>query len=189
MAFVIRPARSDDVATLAAVERDGDRRFSDTDGVPVGFADTVAPAELEAGVGDGRLWVAVSVPGRPGDDEGAEDGGGEVVGFALAAVVDGRGHLDQVSVRLAHQGQGIGRRLVEAVLEWAAAAGFSSVTLCTFGEVGWNRPLYEHLGFAVVPAWRWTPQLRARFQRDGALGLDLDRRVVVERPVGAPTRR
>ena len=56
----------------------------------------------------------------------------------------------------------------------------------TFGDVAWNRPLYEHLGFVVLPAERWTPGLRDLFEADGELGLDLSRRVVMVRTVLAP---
>jgi hypothetical protein len=59
------------------------------------------------------------------------------------------------------------------------------VTLCTFSDVDWNRPLYEHLGFSVLPEDRWTPGLRAVFDSDAALGLDLSRRVVMRRDIPA----
>jgi hypothetical protein len=69
--------------------------------------------------------------------------------------------------------------LITAVTGWATARGLGALTLCTFADVEWNRPLYEHLGFVVVPEERWTPGLRAVFEADGALGLDLRRRVVM----------
>jgi hypothetical protein len=53
------------------------------------------------------------------------------------------------------------------------------VTLRTFSDVAWNRPLYEHLGFAVVPEGRWTPAMRTLVEGDGDLGLDVARRVVM----------
>jgi hypothetical protein len=74
--------------------------------------------------------------------------------------------------------------LIATVVGWAAAAGLVAVTLCTFADVGWNRPLYEHLGFEVVPEERWTPGLRDVFESDGDLGLDLNRRVVMRLDVG-----
>jgi ribosomal protein S18 acetylase RimI-like enzyme len=177
---LIRPVRHHEIAGLADVERDGDRRYADYDGVPVGFDDTVAVSTLEVAGAEGRLWVAVSTGG--GRSAG-ESGHGPVVGFALAEMIDGHGHLAQLSVRRAQQGRGVGRQLVETVLAWAAARGLVAVTLCTFGDVAWNRPLYEHLGFTVLPEDRWTPGVRAVFTADGELGLDLGRRVVMHRPV------
>ena len=57
-----RPGSSE-IGRLADVERDGDRRYAGYDGVPAGFDDAVAPAVLEAGRQEGRLWVAVSMAG------------------------------------------------------------------------------------------------------------------------------
>ena len=50
-----------------------------------------------------RAWVAI-------DDLGA------VVGFAVAWVIDGEGHLDELAVTPAHGRRGIGRALVDEVL-------------------------------------------------------------------------
>jgi len=163
---MIDTARPGDVVLLAAVERDGDRRYAGYAGLPPGFDGVVPVPVLSAGQADGRLWVA-----RTGD--------GTVVGFALAERVDDAAHLEQLSVVRAHQGMGVGRRLVAAVHAWARGAGLPAVTLCTFADVGWNRPLYEHLGFVVVPQHEWTPGLRAVFARDAGIGLDMSRRVVM----------
>jgi GNAT superfamily N-acetyltransferase len=174
---VIRPARADEIAVLGDVERDGDRRYAGYDGVPPGFDDAVAPSALEAAAAEGRLWVAAA------REEAAAPAGtshdGALIGFALAESLDGRAHLAQLSVRLRFQGHGVGRRLVETVCQWAREGSMTAVTLCTFSDVDWNRPLYEHLGFAVLSEERWTPELRAVFESDGALGLDLGRRVVM----------
>lgn len=176
MDVVIRPALADEIAVLRDVERDGDRRYAGYDGVPVGFDDTVAPSTLEEARGDGRLWVASPVvavgPGRTSDD-------GTIIGFAMAEPLDGDAHLAQLSVRLAFQGRGVGGRLVDAVCRWAREQAMGAVTLRTFSDVAWNRPLYEHLGFAVVPEGRWTPAMRTLVEGDGDLGLDVARRVVM----------
>jgi GNAT superfamily N-acetyltransferase len=136
----------------------------------------VAPSRLERARHDGRLWVAAVMSGA---ETGPGSGDGEIIGFALADTLDGEAHLAQLSVRMAFQGQGVGRGLVEAVVAWAGDRSLAGVTLCTFDDVEWNRPLYEHLGFVVVPEAQWTPALRAAFEADGALGLDLGRRVVM----------
>jgi GNAT superfamily N-acetyltransferase len=165
MGVVIREAKADEVTLLADVELDGDQRYAGYDGVPVGFDDVTSATVLAEASRDGRLWVAVSRS--------------EIIGFALADVIDGQGHLAQVSVRTSVQGQGIGGRLIDAVCRWAAVHSMTSVTLCTFTDVEWNRPLYEHLGFVVAPENTWGPGLRSIFENDGRLGLDLSRRVVM----------
>ncbi len=176
MDVVIRPALADEIALLGDVERDGDRRYAGYDGVPVGFDDTLTPSTLDVGRADGRLWVASAGVGtrrrRASDD-------GTIIGFALAEPLDGDAHLAQLSVRLAFQGRGVGGRLVDSVRRWAREQAMTAVTLRTFSDVSWNRPLYEHLGFVVVPEGRWTPAMRALVEGDGDLGLDVDRRVVM----------
>jgi GNAT superfamily N-acetyltransferase len=178
MDVVIRPARMEETGQLGEVERDGDRRYAGYDGVPAGFDDVVALPSLEGACREGRLWVAVVSAGAAGG--GAPDDG-EIVGFVMAEMVDGLGHVAQVSVRMAFQGAGVGRLLIETVCRWAGDRALAAVTLCTFADVDWNRPLYGHLGFEVVPPERWTPALKALFEADGELGLDLDRRVVMRR--------
>jgi GNAT superfamily N-acetyltransferase len=183
MEVVIRPALVHEVARLGDVERDGDRRFAGYDGVPVGFDDTVEVARLARARTEGRLWVA-SLSSGAGARGRSDDG--EIIGFALAEVVDGQAHLAQVSVRLEFQGRGVGGRLVEAVCGWGRALALGSVTLSTFTDVGWNRPLYEHLGFVVVPEEEWTTGLRALMEREAGLGLDGSHRVVMRKFL--PTR-
>jgi GNAT superfamily N-acetyltransferase len=182
MEVVIREARADEIVLLADVERDGDRRYAGYDGVPAGF-DDVTPATVVAEASDdGRLWVAVS---RSGPGTPAASGEGEIIGFALAETIDGEGHLAQVSVRREAQGQGIGRRLIDAVEVWAGVRSLGALTLCTFSDVEWNRPLYEHLGFVVVAPESWGPELQRAFENDGRLGLELRRRVVMRKVLSA----
>jgi GNAT superfamily N-acetyltransferase len=178
MDVVIRPARIDETGLLADVERDGDRRYAGYDGVPAGFDDVASLSSLEDAGGEGRLWVAVVSSGGTAGDEPDD---GRIIGFVMAEMVDGLAHMAQVSVRLAFQGNGLGRRLIQTVCDWARKRALAGVTLCTFGDVEWNRPLYGHLGFVVVPEEQWTPGLRALFEADGELGLDLERRVVMRR--------
>jgi GNAT superfamily N-acetyltransferase len=180
MDVVIRRARLEETGDLGEVERDGDRRYAGYDGVPEGFDDVVSLPSLEAACREGRLWVAVMVTGGAVSALSDE---GEIIGFVMAEIVDGLGHVGQVSVKVAFQGDGLGRRLIETVVGWARDRALAAVTLCTFGDVDWNRPLYAHLGFEVVPEEQWTPELRALFEADAELGLDLDRRVVMRRAV------
>ena len=94
-------------------------------------------AGLERAATERRAWVAV-------DDVGS------VIGFAVAWVVDGEGHLDELAVVPAHGRRGVGRALVDEVVAWTVAQGLPSITLTTFRDVPWNGPYYEKLGFQVV---------------------------------------
>jgi predicted N-acetyltransferase YhbS len=62
--------------------------------------------------------------------------------------VDGAPCLEQLSVRVSAQQQGLGRRLLTHAIEWAAG---EDLWLTTYAHLPWNRPFYERHGFAVVP--------------------------------------
>ena len=77
-----------------------------------------------------------------------------------------------VSVRPGHQGAGVGRALLDRVRDWAAATDRPALTLTTFTDVPWNRPLYEHLGFRVLAEAEIGPELQALRATEAAHGLD-----------------
>ncbi len=70
MNVVIRPAGPEEIAGLAEIERDGDRRYAGYDGVPAGFDDVLAPSTLERARLEGRLWVATPSAAAAAHDEG-----------------------------------------------------------------------------------------------------------------------
>lgn len=101
-------------------------------------------------------------------------------GYARVEVVDGRAHLEGLSVRPRFMRQGRGSELVLAACAWAAEHGFAEITLCTFAEVPWNGPFYAKLGF--VELHELTPGLQALRETERRLGLDaMGRRVVLIR--------
>ena len=161
MGVIIRTARVDDIEALRDLERRAGARFRDV-GLPhIADAEPFSADELTAFIDAGRVWVA----GDPPD------------GYAVATVVDGNGHLEQISVAPELQGSGIGRALIDRVGDWARGIGGTSLTLTTFTDVPWNRPLYEHLGFVVIPENDLEPELRAVREHEAELGLDPDQRV------------
>ena len=94
------------------------------------------------------------------------------VAFALVWRVDGRAHLTELAVRQAWQGQGIGRRLIAEVEDWAAAAGYDELTLTTFRDGSWNAPYYERLGFRRLKVDGSRPELLAIRRDEAAWGFD-----------------
>lgn len=134
--YAIRPARVRDAASLGDVERAAAELFAPY-GLAELFSETSPVEKLEAAARDGRLWVAV-------------DAGGTIVGFALATVVGGNAHLDEIDVHPAHGRRGIGRALIDAVIAWARLRRHRALTLNTMRDVPWNAPYYERLGFVVL---------------------------------------
>lgn len=166
-AYRIRPGHVDDVPALADVERAAATMF-----VPYGlaelFSETSEVAKLDAAARDGRLWVAT-------------DAAGSVVGFALAAVVGGVAHLDELDVHPDHGRRGVGRALVDAVIAWARARGHRALTLNTMRDVPWNAPYYEKLGFVILPDDALPPALADLRRREVEHGLPGERRVSMRR--------
>jgi len=163
----IRAARVEDIETLRDIERRAGARFRDVGLGHIADAEPFSADELTAFIDAGRAWVAGEAP----------------YGYAVATVVDGDGHLEQISVEPSRQGTGIGRALVDQVGDWARNIGATALTLTTFTDVPWNRPLYEHLGFVVIPEQEIRPELRAVREHEAELDLDPEQRVCMRLPL------
>lgn len=168
--YTVRPARADDIAALPGIERAASQLFAAWGWDEDLLAGATPPETLRAALAAGRLWVAADADDRP-------------VGFAVASIVDGRAHLDEIDVHPDHGRRGLGRALVERVCAWAAAAGLPAVTLTTERDIPWNAPFYRRLGFEVLSPSAWTPGLRAIVAHETRAGLDPAGRVVMIRAV------
>ena len=164
--MAVRAPLRDELSLLQAIGVAAGQRFAE-----VGL-DTVADdppqevAALERRRAAGRAWVSTDREGQP-------------VGFALADVVDGAAHLEELSVIPELNGRGHGTALLRAVEGWARKKGFRSVTLTTFREVPFNRPWYEKRGYRVLEEGEWTPGLAQRRAHEAEAGLDPALRVVM----------
>jgi GNAT superfamily N-acetyltransferase len=162
----IRPAGRGDLHRLAAIERAAGEMFA-TIGMPGIAADEPFTVDELAAY---RAWVAV-------------DGGDRPVAYVLVEELDGCAHVEQISVHPDAAGQGVGRRLLDTVTEWAAGEGLAAVTLTAFVDVAWNGPYYRRLGFRVVADDDLSPGLRARRDAEHEKGLDRALRACLRRDV------
>lgn len=168
MTIAIRLAKRDEAATIAAVEERAGRAFDALDGYRwVDALQTMSEEEIGRGIAEDSVWVAQR------DDA--------IVG---AAVCFWRGedcHLRELNVVPEAARMGIGRRLVETVVEAARERGCKRVVLTTFAEVSFNQPWYERLGFAPLDEASltgWVADERASEKRKG---LDQKPRVAMAR--------
>src|SRR4051812_44672108 len=169
----IRPAVMGDVEPMRTVEVRAGRLFTE-----IGMDDVAAhpppSAELlHDYVRGGRAWVADAAPVG-------------VVGFAIADVVDGNAHLEQISVDSDYGRRGIGSALIDAVDAWAAGRELTTMTLSTFRDVPFNGPYYARLGFSLVAEDELGPGLLGLRSAEGDHGLDVSARVFMRRAVRRP---
>ncbi|AYY15286.1 GNAT family N-acetyltransferase [Actinobacteria bacterium YIM 96077] len=114
----------------------------------------------------GRAWVIADESDRP-------------VAYVLLDVVDGFGHVEQVSVHPHHARRGLGRRLVDAASDWAYEHGLAGLTLTAYTDVPWNAPYYRRLGFRDLADEEMPDGLRAIRRREAEHGLDAWPRVAM----------
>lgn len=158
----IRPAESNDVDAMREIERAAGRLFAEIGMEDIAAHDPFSVDELLQYIRGERAWVA--------------EANSRVVGYILADLVDGSGHIEQVSVHPDHSRRGIGRGLIDAVIEWARAQRLPALTLLTFRDVAWNGPYYAKLGFRPLLDVELTPELRSLRAHERELGLDVDGR-------------
>jgi ribosomal protein S18 acetylase RimI-like enzyme len=148
--IVVRPARAEELTEVGEIALLAYR----AEGlVPAGspYADRLTDSAgrhreaelLVAADHTGRLLGTVTVA-RPGTPWAQVAGPDEIEFRMLAVHPDGRG-------------RGIGRALVDSVLDRARAEGFRGVALSTLESMRTAHHLYERIGFRRAPHRDWNP--------------------------------
>lgn len=119
--------------------------------------DPVSAAILADDWGDRRAWFRFAVD-HPGCTVLVADVDGEVVGTGVATHNGSVAWIGTIWVASAWRGQGLGRRLTEAPIEAAEAAGARTLVLVATAA---GRPLYERLGFELQ-TWYVTVEAAGR---------------------------
>jgi GNAT superfamily N-acetyltransferase len=158
-AITVRVAQRADIPAMQAIEAAAGVLFAGIGMHDVAEDEPHETGVLEGYVGAGRAWAA--------EDDG------DVCAYALADVLDGAAHLEQVTVHPDHGRRGIGRDLIEAVAAWAREHGFPALTLLTFRDVPWNGPYYRRLGFVDLADADLEPELAALRAHEAEIGLDV----------------
>ena len=114
--------------------------------------------EFENAQAKNQLWAAVTLDNQP-------------VGFAFVVVKGKSAMMAELDVDPEHQRKGLGRKLVQTVIDWAREEGFNHLTLTTFRNVPWNAPFYEKMGFRRLHESELTADLIAVLDREAELGL------------------
>jgi GNAT superfamily N-acetyltransferase len=131
----IRPARPDELARLPDLEAAADTVFE-----PLGIGPLPGPGTVEE-------FAAALVVLVAGD---SPVGLCRIDGITNLDDTGAVAHLEQLSVHPDHAGRGIGRALLRAGCDWAAADGYPELTLATYRDIPWNGPFYASEGFVEV---------------------------------------
>jgi len=142
--FRMTPAQG--AADIAAA-RDLFREYADSLGVSLdfqGFDEELATLPGAYAPPAGRLLLARS--------------GTDIAGCVGLRPLDAdRGEMKRLYLRPHFRGTGLGRRLAEAVIAEARAAGYRSVVLDSLASMSEARALYDRLGFRAIPAYYDNP--------------------------------
>ena len=93
------------------------------------------------------------------------------IGFLLSEPLDDALFIVEIAVHQAWQGRGVGRMMLEQVIETARQAAYPAVTLTTFRDVPWNAPFYTRLGFSMLNELRLPAGLAAKRDLETEHGL------------------
>lgn len=85
----------------------------------------------------------------------AEQGDGGIAGCVYVAIKEGRGYFGMLSVIPAHQGNGLGRRLVDAAEQYCAERGCVEMDLWVVNLRDELPPWYRKLGYAETGRAPW----------------------------------
>lgn len=90
--------------------------------------------------------------------------GADVAGCVALRPLDGRAaEMKRLYVRAAYRSLGLGKRLVEAVIQAARQAGYSELRLDTLPSMASAQVLYRRLGFVEIPPYNSTHLPGTRF--------------------------
>ncbi len=169
----IRPARADDLPALQDIERAAGEAFRAVGMAAIADDELPTIEVLSSFQRDGRALVAT-------------DDSDRAVAYVLVEHVDGRAHVEQLSVHPEHARRRLGAALLDRVEAWAVERGLRGLTLTTFAQVPWNAPYYVRLGFEVVPDQQLSEGLRHIRDEEAARGLNRWPRVTMRRDAPRP---
>ena len=153
MSIVIRKAAAEDAAAICRIYNQG-------------IEDRVATLETEPRRPDDRLaWLRGRGPRHP---VLAAEEDGEVVGWASLNSFNSRAAYDAVAdlsvyVERSRRGRGIGRQLIERLLDSARELGYHKLVLAALAHNAAGAALYERAGFRRVGVYREQGRLDGRW--------------------------
>lgn len=144
----LRLARASEAETIAALSRDL---------IEAGLGWSWSPERVSRALRD-RNTITLVAADR-----------GRLVAFAIMYFGDEHAHLSLLAVRPTHQRMGVGRRLIEWLLQSALVAGIASIHLELRAANYAARRFYRALGFtesAYIPGYYRGKEMALRMMRE-----------------------
>ncbi|WP_338804886.1 GNAT family N-acetyltransferase [Xenorhabdus griffiniae] len=165
----IRLTQKSDVSQLPAIERSAAKLFRFIPEL-AWIADGHVQTEQQHldYIAQGNSWVALNEDALP-------------VGFILAKPLDDGLHIMELSVHENWQRKGIGKALIEKVIQVAEQRHLNAVTLTTFRYVNWNAPFYHKLGFEILESQQLSESLQQIRQSEIDYGFAEEQRCAMRR--------
>ncbi|MFD1746270.1 GNAT family N-acetyltransferase [Rhizobium helianthi] len=113
----------------------------------------------------------------------AIDAHAQPIGFGAALVMSDTLHICEMDVHPDWQRRGIGRALIQRLLEEGRGLGLAQATLTTDRYAPFNAPFYARQGFQIVRGDEPPYFLTRILAEEAAKGLDPERRVAMARPL------
>ncbi|WP_340617806.1 GNAT family N-acetyltransferase [Xenorhabdus entomophaga] len=172
--FSICLTQKSDASLLPAIEHSAAKLFS---AIPelAWIADGHVQTEQQhlEYISQGNSWIALNGDSQP-------------IGFILAKPLDDGLHIMELSVHEDWQKKGIGKALIEKLVQVAEQRQLQAVTLTTFRYVNWNAPFYHRLGFNILDFQQLTESLRHILQSEIDYGFAEEQRCVMKRLISTP---
>jgi GNAT superfamily N-acetyltransferase len=168
--YLLRPATSQELASLPAIEMASARRFQDS--MHPGAADGQPISEgLHARwLAHDGVWVA-------------ESPRGELAGFVDWIPMARDMFVVELDVHPDHAGKRLGSQLLDAIGRFGSRLGFERMVLRTFRDVPWNEPYYRKLGFEPLAREEEHSELANVRAQEASVGLDDSLRSTLFRPL------
>ena len=164
MAF-IRLAEPNDIPRITEIEISASQKFLTLENAPLCANCTVPTEQLETACSQNLLWVI--------EDEA------EPAGFLCAFEIDCCLHIEELSVSMDHQGKGLGKELLNHVMNFARVRRYSAITLTTDKDIPWNGPFYQRMGFRILAEQEKLPKVYAVLEEDHSKYHDPETRVAM----------
>ncbi|WP_340607818.1 GNAT family N-acetyltransferase [Xenorhabdus bharatensis] len=169
--FTIRSTQLSDINQLAIIEHSAAQLFRTIPELAWISDGHVHTEQQHLGyIVQHNSWVAINNKGTP-------------IGFILVKPLDDGLHIFELSVHGDWQRKGIGKKLIETVIQVAKQRQLQFVTLTTFRNILWNAPFYQKLGFAILESQEMSKGLQQILQGEIEYGFSTEQRCAMKRPI------